>query len=72
MRFEERLGIDSLFLNFYINTNAINLITSIGIAPHPIPLPSGERDRVRGPIVKKLNAFVLVLSYFTVKLTIIR
>jgi len=40
---KERLGIDSPSLNFYINTNAINLITSIGIAPHLIPLPSGER-----------------------------
>ena len=25
------------------NTNALNFITSVGIAPHPIPLPSGER-----------------------------
>jgi len=30
------------------NTNALNFITSVGIAPHPIPLPAGERDRVRG------------------------
>jgi len=29
----------------YANTNAINLITSNAIAPHPIPLPSGERGR---------------------------
>jgi hypothetical protein len=25
------------------NRNALNLITFNGIAPHPIPLPSGER-----------------------------
>jgi hypothetical protein len=36
--------------------------TTYCIAPHPVPLPSGERDRVRGPIVKKLNAFVLFPS----------
>jgi hypothetical protein len=42
------------------NTNALNLITVNGIPPHPIPLPSGERDGVRGPHVKEINAFVLV------------
>jgi len=26
------------------NTNALNLVTFNGIAPHAIPLPSGERD----------------------------
>jgi len=29
--------------------------------------PAGERDRVRGPIVKKLNAFVLVCFSFGIK-----
>ena len=38
-------------LFFYgINTNALNLINVTGIAPH-IPLPAGERGRVRGSFV---------------------
>jgi len=41
------------------NTNALNLVTPDVFSPHPIPLPSGERDRVRGSHVKKLNAFAL-------------
>jgi hypothetical protein len=41
----------------------LNLIPLDGIAPHPIPLPGGERDRVRGPLVKNLNAFALVFRY---------
>ena len=42
------------------NTNALSLITPKGATPHPIPLPDGGEGRVRGPLVKKLNAFVLV------------
>jgi hypothetical protein len=36
-------------------------MTLEGIAPHPIPLPAGDRDGVRGPHVKEINAFVLVI-----------
>jgi|GEM_PF-3644009 len=34
-------GINAIWCGYcrFIDTNAINLITSIGIAPHPIPLP---------------------------------
>jgi hypothetical protein len=32
-----------VFRNHSTNTKALNLITLKGIAPHPIPLPSGER-----------------------------
>ena len=46
-----------------INTNALNFITSVGIAPHP-PLSPVGRGEGEGPIVKKLNAFVLVRSIF--------
>ena len=41
-----------------INANALNFITSVGIAPHP-PLSPAGRGEGEGPIVKKLNAFVL-------------
>ena len=41
------------------NANAINPVTPDDIAPHSIPLPSGGEGRVRGSLVKKLNAFVL-------------
>jgi hypothetical protein len=34
------------------------LLTSIS-PPSPYPLPIGERTKVRGKIVSKLNAFVL-------------
>jgi hypothetical protein len=54
----------------YTNTNAINLITSVGIAPHPIPLPSGGEGRVRGSLVKKLNAFVLISSQKAIRLPV--
>jgi hypothetical protein len=43
-----------------INTNALDIFTLIRIALHPIPLPSRGEGWVRGPHVKKLNAFVLV------------
>jgi len=45
-----------------IITKALNRGTPDGAAPHPIPLHCGERDRVRGPFVKKINAFVLVME----------
>jgi len=47
-------------LRQYTITNAINLIASIGVAPHPISHPAG----VRGPIVKKPNAFVLIQTHY--------
>jgi len=31
------------------------------VSPHPIPLPDGGEGRVRGPLVKELNAFVLII-----------
>jgi len=37
------LGLMKIRLVSASNTNALNLITFNGIAPHPIPLPSGER-----------------------------
>jgi hypothetical protein len=46
-------------MNEVINTNAINLITSIGVAPLTLPSPQRGEGRVRGLIVKKLNAFAL-------------
>jgi hypothetical protein len=37
------ISLDSTILFQHTNTNALNLFTSVGISPHPIPLPSGER-----------------------------
>jgi len=62
-----------LFWQMEISTNALNLITFNGISPHPIPLPclrrsgfaqAGQRGegRVRGPHVKEINVFVLVID----------
>jgi hypothetical protein len=39
----DRVNKENYLKNLGINTNALNLITSRAIAPHPIPLPSGER-----------------------------
>ena len=45
------------------NTNGKSLITREGVTPHPIPLPGGREGRVRGLLVKELNAFVLVKKF---------
>jgi len=52
-----------LFIVHLPNPTALNDST---FAPHPLPLPSGERGRVRGLElnVKELFAFVLV-PWFT-------
>jgi hypothetical protein len=55
------MGIRPIF--HLTNTNALDIFTLIRIAPHPIPLPSRGEGWVRGPHVKKLNAFVLILQY---------
>jgi hypothetical protein len=46
-----------------VKKNALNLITINGIAPHPLPLPSGEMEGVRGPQVKKIDALILIFNH---------
>ncbi len=55
------------------NTKALNLITSERVTPYPhlpagYPTPQGGEERLRGPLLKTLNAFVLVLLFWPVSL----
>jgi hypothetical protein len=45
-----------------INTNAETILTVGSAPPHPFPLPTGERERVRGANLKEFNAFALVAT----------
>jgi len=45
-----RRGEEVFFVLFLTNTNVFNFLTRV--PPSPSPLPTGERDRVRGDTIK--------------------